>query len=95
VKSVCLRAASDRFSYTACSVRTATGDQGYKIGYGRPPLHSQFKPGTSGNRKGRPEGSRNAKFVVEKVVTSSITIRQNGKIRKTTQLEAMVRAATP
>lgn len=26
----------------------------YKIGYGRPPQHTQFKPGQSGNPKGRP-----------------------------------------
>ncbi|WP_427789086.1 DUF5681 domain-containing protein [Brevundimonas diminuta] len=26
----------------------------YKIGYGRPPQHTQFKPGQSGNAKGRP-----------------------------------------
>jgi hypothetical protein len=24
-------------------------DQGHKVGYGRPPLESRFKPGTSGN----------------------------------------------
>jgi hypothetical protein len=40
---------------------TAAADQGYKVGYGRPPLHGQFKPGTSGNKKGRPKGGRNAK----------------------------------
>jgi hypothetical protein len=26
-------------------------DQGYRVGYGRPPLQSQFKPGTSGNKQ--------------------------------------------
>ena len=28
-------------------------------GYGKPPRHSQFKKGQSGNSKGRPKGSRN------------------------------------
>ena len=27
----------------------------YKIGYGKPPKHSQFKPGQSGNPRGRPK----------------------------------------
>jgi hypothetical protein len=27
----------------------------YTVGYGRPPKHSQFKPGKSGNPKGRPK----------------------------------------
>lgn len=31
----------------------------YEVGYGKPPSHTQFKPGKSGNPKGRPQGSRN------------------------------------
>src|SRR5438045_1956885 len=31
----------------------------YKVGYGKPPKHSQYKEGESGNEKGRPRGSRN------------------------------------
>ena len=33
----------------------------HKIGYGRPPRHSQYKPGQSGYPRGRPKGSRNFK----------------------------------
>jgi hypothetical protein len=72
---------------------TAAADQGYKVGYGRPPLHGQFKPGTSGNKKGRPKGSRNAKSLVEEVANSPVTVRENGKTRKTTKLRAMLEAA--
>jgi Family of unknown function (DUF5681) len=68
-------------------------DQGYKVGYGRPPLHGQFKPGTSGNNKGRPKGSRNAKTIVDEVMNSPVTIRENGKARRTTKLRAMLEAA--
>lgn len=28
-----------------------------KVGYGRPPIHSRFKPGSSGNPNGRPKGT--------------------------------------
>jgi hypothetical protein len=28
-------------------------------GYGKPPLHTRFKPGQSGNPRGRPKGSLN------------------------------------
>lgn len=31
----------------------------YKIGYRRPPIASRFRPGVSGNPKGRPRGARN------------------------------------
>jgi hypothetical protein len=69
-------------------------DQGHKVGYGRPPLESRFKPGTSGNKKGRPKGSRNAKSIVEEVINSPVTIKENGKARKTTKLRAVIEATT-
>jgi hypothetical protein len=28
----------------------------YEVGYGKPPEHSRFRPGESGNRRGRPKG---------------------------------------
>ena len=31
----------------------------YEVGYGKPPSHTRFKPGQSGNPRGRPRGSRN------------------------------------
>jgi hypothetical protein len=31
----------------------------YEVGYGRPPIHTRFKPGQSGNPAGRPKGAQN------------------------------------
>jgi hypothetical protein len=76
----------------ADSGKALAGD--HKVGYGRPPVHGQFKPGCSGNKKGRPKGGRNAKTIVGKVLSDQITLRENGKARKTTKLEAMITAAT-
>jgi hypothetical protein len=67
-------------------------DRGYKVGYGRP-VQGQFKPGCSGNKKGRPKGSHNAKTIVGKVLNDPITLRENGKARRTSKLEAMITAA--
>jgi hypothetical protein len=39
----------------ALSARPAS----YTVGYGKPPVHSRFKAGRSGNPRGRPKGSRN------------------------------------
>ena len=36
-------------------------ERDYEVGRGKPPLHTRFKPGQSGNPKGRPKGVRNFK----------------------------------
>ena len=36
-------------------------DGAYQVGYRKPPRHSQFKPGQSGNPRGRKKGSRGLK----------------------------------
>jgi hypothetical protein len=41
------------------AARTDQPAASYDVGFGKPPLHSRFKPGQSGNPKGRPKGSRN------------------------------------
>jgi hypothetical protein len=84
--------AEPRLDAEAGSARAT--DQGYRVGYARPPLQRRFKPGTSGNKKGRPKGSRNAKSIVEEVINSPVTIRENGKARKTTKLRAVIEATT-
>jgi hypothetical protein len=35
------------------------GSKSYEVGYGKPPVESRFKPGQSGNPRGRPKGSKN------------------------------------
>ena len=33
----------------------------YEVGYGKPPEHTRFQPGRSGNPRGRPKGTKNLK----------------------------------
>ncbi|WP_345821102.1 DUF5681 domain-containing protein [Methylobacterium fujisawaense] len=42
------------------------GDEDYEVGYRKPPRHTQFKPGTSGNRRGRPRRSKNIDTLFER-----------------------------
>ncbi|MEM7006904.1 MAG: DUF5681 domain-containing protein [Pseudomonadota bacterium] len=39
--------------------RALVARPGYHVGYGKPPKDTRFKPGQSGNPKGRPKGSKN------------------------------------
>ncbi len=62
----------------------------YEVGRNKPPHHSRFKPGVSGNPGGRKKGSRNLKTVFSGVFESEITINDNGQSRSVTILEALV-----
>jgi hypothetical protein len=53
----------------------------YEIGYGKPPPHSRFKPGQTGNPKGRPKGSLNMATIVAKELARKIKVREAGRIR--------------
>jgi hypothetical protein len=66
----------------------------YAVGYGRPPAQSRFKPGQSGNPKGRPVGRSNAKTTVARVINETIPVREGQKTRHMTKLEAMLQAHT-
>ena len=59
-------------------------------GYGRPPEHARFKPGKSGNPKGRPKQSKNLKSIIQQALTSTVTVRENGRLRSVSKIEGVV-----
>ena len=63
----------------------------YDIGYRRPPASGRFKPGTSGNPKGRPKGARNFVTLLQQELQQTITVNENGKKKKITRQQAMVK----
>ena len=63
----------------------------YKVGYGRPPLHSRFKPGQSGNPRGRAKQSQNLRTIVKQVSNEQIQIREGDRPRRMPRIEALVR----
>src|SRR3954453_13407390 len=61
------------------------------VGHGRPPEHSRFKPGASGNPKGRPPKKRDLKKLVEEELDQSVWITENGKRLRLTKREIIVK----
>lgn len=51
-------------------------------GYANPPEHSRFKPGQSGNAKGRPKGSKNYLALAAKEFDKPVRATENGRVRK-------------
>jgi hypothetical protein len=62
----------------------------YDVGFGRPPPEHRFKPGRSGNPRGRPKGAKNEETILNNLLNRRIEIRQAGRLRKITVLEAML-----
>ncbi len=64
----------------------------YEVGYGKPPKHTRFKEGQSGNSKGRPKGRPNFSTDVKDTLKEPVRVTKGGK-RKTvsTQHAALLR----
>lgn len=63
----------------------------YEVGHGKPPKATQFKPGASGNPKGRPKGARSVNDEIHKVLTTPVTVFQNGKPIRMTPVEMILK----
>ena len=64
--------------------------QAYAVGYAKPPSRSRFRPGQSGNVKGRPRGRKNLKTLIKQAMTATITVQEGTSGRQVTKLEGVV-----
>jgi Family of unknown function (DUF5681) len=60
------------------------------VGYGRPPVNRQFKPGQSGNPRGRPKQQKNIATIVDDALRKKIRIRRGNEVHSVTKLEAVI-----
>jgi hypothetical protein len=61
---------------------------GYKVGKGKPPLHTRFKPGDRANPRGRPRGSPNLSTVLKKAAREKVKVTEGGRRKTITKIEA-------
>ena len=66
-------------------------DPNYPVGYKRPPRHTQFKRGVSGNAKGRPKGAKNFATVLEEELRALIEVTENGRRKRISKREAIAK----
>lgn len=62
----------------------------YDVGYGKPPTQKRFKPGQSGNPRGRPKAQASMAQSLSKAVYRNIKITESGAVKSITALDAMM-----
>src|SRR5205085_3792481 len=62
----------------------------YEVGYGKPPRHTRFTKGQSGNPRGRPRGAKNLKTLLSEALNECVIVTANGGRRKVTKREAII-----
>jgi hypothetical protein len=61
-----------------------------EVGFGKPPKHSRFKPGQSGNSRGRPKGRVPTTQLLEQHLNAKITVTVGGTQKTITRREALI-----
>jgi len=66
-------------------------DPDYEVGYKKPPQHTRFQKGQSGNPHARRKASKEIAAELTEILNEKVTITENGQLRQITKREAFVR----
>ena len=66
----------------------------YKVGYKKPPQHSQFKPGNRANPHGRrgKAGRRRESQIVYDIMQGRVDFREGGNPKRASRIEVMIKS---
>ncbi len=64
----------------------------YEVGYKKPPKHTRFQPGQSGNPRGRPKGTKNLKTDLMEELGEKIVVREGDRSQKVSKQRALLKS---
>ena len=62
-----------------------------EVGFGKPPVHSRFRKGCSGNAKGRPKGTKNLRTDLTEVLQERITVTEGDRKVRMSKQRAIIK----
>lgn len=63
----------------------------YNVGFGKPPKSTQFKPGKSGNPRGRPKKIKNTYEILKNELDQEVILKEGGKTIVLSKKQALLR----
>jgi hypothetical protein len=63
----------------------------YEVGYKKPPAHTRFKKGQSGNPRAKAKRSQDFASLLTEILDETVTMTEKGQPRQITKREALVR----
>jgi hypothetical protein len=66
-------------------------DRSYEVGFGKPPRHTRFKKGASGNPKGRPRRSENSATLLKEALSEQVVVSESGRRKTMSKKQAIIK----
>jgi hypothetical protein len=60
----------------------------YEVGYGKPPLHTRFKQGRSGNPRGRFRDEKNLSTLLNEALNEPVVVTENSGLKRISKRQA-------